>query len=774
MNPLTAFAMRHPRRAIGLALVVTAFFGWQFRGMTIDTDPENMLEADQPDRIFYDAVQERFGINDLIVVGVVDEGGIFRPEALRRVARLTERIAAIPGVLIEDMASLTTTDDIAVDGGVLRIGPVMSAVPGTVEEAAALRGRIASNPLLADKLASADGTAVAIYVPIERKDQSYRISQEIERLALQELSGQQRLYVAGLPVAEDTFGHEMFLEMGVTAPLVGLVIFLLLWLLFRRVTLILPALVVAMFSVVWAMGALIGLGYSVHIMSSMIPVFLMPIAVLDTVHVLSEFYDRYPAIGDRGATLRAAMDELFRPMLYTSITTAVGFASLALADIPPVRVFGVFVAVGILSAWVLTITLIPAGIMLVREERLAGLAGPGRQPGAWSRWVAWLGETAFARPRAVIAAAVFLLAIGVVGVTRISVNDNPVRWFRSGEPVRVADRVMNELFGGTYMAYLVVEGEGEAEAEPIKDPEAMAYLDRLGRHLEAQPKVGKVTSIADVVRRTNYVLQGGDPAYDAVPESRQAIGQYLFLVQSSGDPNELDNLIDYDARAANLWVQMKSGDNQDMEAVTASVHQLAAASPPGLTVRWSGLTYINKVWQDLMVVGMLRAVLGSFVVVLLLMILLFRSIPLGLVSMVPLSVAILLSYALVGFIGKDYDMPIAVCSSLSLGLAIDFAIHFVHRFRERVAETGDLGRANRAVFGLPARAIARNALVIIVGFLPLTISSLTPYVTVGFFFATLMAISAAATLVVLPAIMGAAGRRFFQRELARGAAEVAA
>jgi predicted RND superfamily exporter protein len=579
------------------------------------------------------------------------------------------------------------------------------------------------------------------------------------------------LYVAGLPVAEDTFGHEMFREMGVTAPLVGLVIFLLLWLLFRRVTLVLPAMVVAMFSVVWSMGALIGLGYRVHIMSSMIPVFLMPIAVLDAVHVLSEFYDRYSSNGDRAAALRMAINELFRPMLYTSITTAVGFASLALADIPPVRVFGVFVAVGVAAAWVLTVTLIPAGIMLVREDRLAGLAAPGRGPGAWSRGVARLGERAFTRARTVIAAAVVLLAVGMAGVTRIVVNDNPVRWFRPGDPVRVADRVMNELFGGTYMAYLIVAGEGE---EPIKDPALMAYVDGLGRHLEAQPQVGKVTSIADVVRRTNYVLHGADPAYDVVPDSREAIGQYLFLVQSSGDPNELDNLIDYEARAANLWVQMKSGDNRVMEAVTASLGPIAAAAPAGLTLQWSGLTYINKVWQDLMVLGMLRAILGSFLVVLLLMVFLFRSIPLGLVSMIPLSVAILFSYALVGFIGKDYDMPIAVCSSLSLGLAIDFAIHFVHRFRERVAETGNLERANRAVFGLPARAIARNALVIIVGFSPLAVSSLTPYVTVGVFFATLMAFSAAASLVLLPAIMSVAGRWFFRRELARGAVEVAA
>ncbi|NIP59775.1 MAG: MMPL family transporter, partial [Gemmatimonadetes bacterium] len=315
MNRVTAFAMRHPWRAIGLATLLTAAFGWQFRGIQIDTDPENMLEADQTDRVFYDSVKRRFGIDDLIVVGVVDDRGMFRPDALRRLARLTERIASIPGVLVDDMMSLTTTDAVTVGSGLLRVGPVMDEVPQSEAEAEAIRTRIATNPLLADQLASADGSAVAIYVPIERKDQSYRIAGRIERIAAEELAPGQRLHVAGLPVAEDTFGHEMFREMGITAPLAGLVIFGLLWLLFGRIGLVVPAMVVAGFSVVWAMGALVGLGYRVHIMSSMIPVFLMPIAVLDAVHLLSEFYDRYPVAGDRAAALRAAMDELFRPML---------------------------------------------------------------------------------------------------------------------------------------------------------------------------------------------------------------------------------------------------------------------------------------------------------------------------------------------------------------------------------------------------------------------------------------------------------------------------
>jgi hypothetical protein len=605
-----------------------------------------------------------------------------------------------------------------------------------------------------EKLVSLDGTGAAFYVPIERKDQSHRIAQAIEAVLARELSDEQRAYIAGLPVAEDTFGFEMFRQMAVMAPLAMGVIFVLMLLMFRKVSLVIPAMAIAMLSVIWAMGALIGLGFTVHIMSSMIPVFLMPIAVLDSVHVLSEFSDRYPQIRDRQRTIQAVMQELYRPMLYTSLTSAAGFASLTLAPIPPVRVFGAFVAVGILVAWVLTITLIPAGIALTREDTLQ--ARMGRRPAGRTilgRVLPSVGRYAFAAGgRVIVVAAVILLAVGVTGLSRIVVNDNPVKWFKAQHPIRVADDAMNRLFGGTYMADLIVDG---VDSDTIKRPDVMTYIDRLQRQLEQHPLVGKTTSIADVVKRVNYVVHGEQSAYDAVPATDEEIGQFLFLFQSSGDPNDLDNLVDYDYRRSNIWVQMKQGDNQDVETLEGVVDAFVRDNPlpDGVELRWSGLTYINKVWQDLMVIGMRNAILGGFATVFLLMVILFRSFRLALISMLPLTFSLVLSYGALGWVGKDYDMPIAVCSSLALGLSIDFAIHFVQRFRRKYAESGDLNVTNAYMFGEPGRAIARNAIVIVVGFLPLALATLTPYVTVGVFFAALMAISAVTTLLLLPAVL---------------------
>jgi predicted RND superfamily exporter protein len=370
-------------------------------------------------------------------------------------------------------------------------------------------------------------------------------------------------------------------------------------------------------------------------------------------------------------------------------------------------------------------------------------------------------------PGPVLLGGVLAAVVAGWGVSQIRVNDNPVNWFKPSHKIRVADRALNERFGGTYMASLVVDG-GAPEA--IKRPEVMGYLERLQGRLEQTPPVGKTSSVADIVKRVDRVLRGTADG-GRLPDSQEAIGQELFLFLTSGKPTDLDNFLDADARKAQIWVQLKRGDNVDMEGVERQLAEFARAEPPppGVGFRWSGLTYINVVWQKIMVRGMLEAVLGSFVLVFLLMTVLFRSVSLGIASMVPLSAAILFSYGLLGLVGKDYDMPVAVCASLSLGLAVDLAIHYLQRFRERFRETGDLVATHAFMTGLPLKAITRNAVVITLGFLPLVLSTLTPYVTVGLFFASLMAWSFAATLLLLPAVVtllswSATGRRILSGE----------
>jgi uncharacterized protein len=753
LKRLIELSMDYPRAMLWTIFILTIGFSVQFVKIKIDTDPENMLPADQADRVLYNEVKKNFGINDLIVFGITDHQGVFRTETLSRISKVIDGILKIDGVITDDVVSLTTTNDVQSKGGLLEVRQILHEIPSQDIDGISIHRAISDNPLLAEKVASADGKGVAIYVPIVSKDQAARIGHLIKEVAEAELGDDQNYYLAGLPIAEDVFGMEMFIQMAIMSPVSGMMIFLLLWFLFRKVTLVLPVMAVAMCTVAWGMGLLIGMGFTVHIMSSMIPVFLMPIAVLDSVHILSDFYDRYPAIGDRRETLRQTIHELYTPMLFTSITSSVGFASLMLAPIPPIQVFGGFVAIGILIAWIMTLTFVPASIMLISEEKLQQqLADIKTDDSDLTKILERFGAFVYRKAMTIAVTAGIILGVGAYGVSIATVNDNPVNWFAKGHEIRVADDVMNEMFGGTYMSYLILESRVD---DDMKRPDVMKYMASLQRVLEKDPAVGKTSSVADIISQINYVLHDTDLNYRQLPETREEIAQYLFLYQMSGDAGDLDNFIDYDYRSANIWVQMTQGDNMIMGRVKDRVDKFIRVNPPpmGIQVKWSGLAYINKVWQDLMVDGMINAILGGFLAVLILMTFLFRSFMLAVLSMLPLTFAITLTYGLASFVGRDYDMPIAVCSSLTLGLSVDFAIHFMQRYRTYMENHNDLEIVNKLIFGETARAISRNAFVVAVGFFPMALSHLGPYKTVGLFFAFLMLFSSLTTLGLLPGLL---------------------
>jgi predicted RND superfamily exporter protein len=834
-------------------------------GLVVDTDPENMLPHDDPVRVFHDAMRKTFAFHDVIVVGVVNNThpeGVFNKESLRRVYELGELARTLRwpneedparpmGVIEIDIFAPSLTDNIEQAGlGAVSFDWLLPRPPETEEEALAVRERAQRLRMYADTLVSGDGKAVAIYLPLTAKDMSFRVRNAVLEATADWKGTGDEVHIAGLPVAEDVFGVEMFIQMAIAAPLAMVVIFLAMWVFFRKITLILSPLIIAMVCSMATMALLVISGSTVHIMSSMIPVFIMPIAVLDSVHVISGFFDQYRLTGDRRKTMIEVMDELFVPMLVTSLTTIAGFSSLVLTPIPPVQVFGVFVAVGVFLAWLWTMLFVPAYIMMIPERHVASLAVDAGEAGARTRAISGgvanllvaIGRWTTRRPRLIIGVAAICALASIWGMSVIVVNDNPAKWFAESHPIRIADRVLNDHFAGTYMANLHfaagrrstsvadevsamserADAKGTALAEQVpgsakifdaleveigraggtansretliemlvqwaeagfdaasddeveawdealqfldrerqrdqvmKDPDVLRYIAALQAHLEGIPWVGKTNSVADIVKTVHRELLLGEDKEYRIPDSADAVAQTLITYESSHKPQFLWHFVTPDFRQGLIWLQLTSGDNRDMKAVAEAVDAYIAEHPPprNLETDWFGLTYVNVVWQEKMVTGMIKAFLGSFVVVLIMMVIMFRSLIWGALSMIPLLVSIAMLYGLMGAIGKDFDMPIAVLSSLSLGLAIDYAIHFLARFRAAHNRLNDFDEAISYVFGEPARAITRTAVILGIGFTPLLLSNLVPYNTVGLLMAGILVFSAIATLLLLPAIL---------------------
>jgi len=840
---IISLSTEKPRTVYAVIWLLVLVLGAMMLRLQIDTDPENMLPADQVDRLFHNEVEQRFTLHDAIVVGVVNDthpNGVFNVETLTALHGLSNAILELEGVMAPDAMSLAVTDNITQQGpGTIRFEWMMNEAPVTEQQAQEIQSHVSRLPLLKDTLISGDGKAAAIYVPIASKDLSYPLSLKIEELT-QSLSGNEQYHITGLPVAEDTFGHDMFVQMGISAPLAGLMIFLLMLYFFRSATLVVVPMLVAMATVIISMGLLIGMGFTVHIMSSMIPIFLMPIAVVDSVHIMSEFADSYRPGADAKATIKKVVEHLYTPMLFTSVTSAIGFLSLLLTPIPPVQIFGVFVAFGIVLAFLLTIVLIPAYVVRMSPAALQKLGSRASTPHTetmLARALRSSGRFAIRQGKFVTAVAVVLAAISIVGINKIEINDNPVRWFKADHPIRIADQVLNSHFAGTYDAFVVltqgddnvipqfliaadklmtgveptaasgIQSSLDANSEDasryfgdviasvddalfdadtqstinaltqlmtlaeraqsagryFQRPEILHRIEGIQQALLESGLVGKTNALPDVVKVVNRELYGGAAEDYQIPQTVPGVAQTLLQYQSSHRPQDLWHMVTPDFSSTAIWLQLRSGDNQDMTKVIQYLDNYIANNPlpDNVQMQWAGKTYINVVWQDSMVNGMLKSLGGAFIAVFLIMAVLFKSARIGLLAMVPLSLTIVGVYGFIGWIGKDYDMPIAVLSSLTLGLSVDFAIHFIERTRALLRSSGSFEIATQKIFEEPARAIARNAIVIAIGFTPLFFAPLLPYVTVGAFMAGIMALSGVATLILLPAILSWAGDWFF-------------
>lgn len=749
---LVQFSVEHPKLIVILSVIITLAFMTQFPKMRTDTNPKNMLPATSDVRVWNDEVEKTFSLyEDMIALGIVNEKGILNPDTLGKIKRITDEILKIKGVAARDVSSFTTIDNVTADNATLRVAPLVTEVPQDPKGLESLRKELYDNPLFINRIISKDEKTTAIYIPLEQGANGKEIADRIREIIKKE-KGDEKYYIAGDPVARDTFGAEMFKLMAIFAPIAGMIMLFVRYLMFRDFFLSITLMMDAMISIVWSMGLLIGLGFPIHIMSSMAPVFLMAIAT-DSIHIFNEFYFRFRETRDKKKAIIETMQAVSRPVRYTALATAASFAVLLFMNIIPVKVFGGLVAFGTISLRILSFSFIPAMFTFVKEEKLSKIARTeDNSMGKASQFLKKLAGFGVHHPRNTVLVGLVLFVIAVVGLSRISVNNNLVEWFKKSSEVRVADSVMNKALGGTSLGYVVAVAKDD---DYIKTPEAMRYIEGLQRRLEKLPVVGKTTSVVDYVKRINRVLHDDDSKYDVVPETKEMIGQYLFLFSMSAKPSDLDNVVDYPFRRANIWVQLKTWDAQAMKSVIEAVDDYKKSNPTPMEMKPSGIAYFNLVWNHDVLWDMVKGFVLALIVVFGILAFDFRSIKWAMVGYTPLLFTILLIYGVVGFIGKDFDMPISVLSTLSLGMAVDFAIHFVSRLRRRLKETPGESLSDALLWtaARPGKGIMRNAILFAASFAVMIFAPLTPYITVGAFIVSMMLLSAMMTLIYLPALV---------------------
>jgi predicted RND superfamily exporter protein len=353
---------------------------------------------------------------------------------------------------------------------------------------------------------------------------------------------------------------------------------------------------------------------------------------------------------------------------------------------------------------------------------------------------------------------VVLAAGSLWGLSKSVVDNNMLRWFKESSEVRQADALFSREMGGAMPASLVID---TGKADGVKDPAVLQAMEALQKDLVDQKLVGTTLSVADYLKRINRVLNGDQPEAEKLPADAETAGQYLMAFSMGARPSDLNRVVDYDYQRANVLLQLRSGDAQLMQRLEERVQTVVREQGMPFKVTAAGPAHFNLVWNQEVLKDMILGFAIALAVVLAVLAADFRSLKWALVAYVPLLLTVLVIFGALGIIGKTIDMPVAVLSCLSLGMAVDFAIHFVTRYRQRSEEVGrgrpltDVQRedALRWVIQWPGKGIVRNALMFAVAFAVMLAAPLTPYVTVGAFIVSMMCLSALASLTLMPALI---------------------
>ena len=722
-------------------------------------ETKNNYESDLPqdDRIIMQnrQVEDVFGKRDELII-VICAPDVLRPATLAKISAITEELKEIPGVVSYETLSLATADHIGWNNAELKVGPLMREIPSSQEAVEQLRREINKDVLLAGRLVSKDYTRAIILARLgEGYDQS-TVAGEAEKI-ISRYAGPEKIYLLGDPIIGEEVDRAIERDVKKLFPIAVGLILCLFFLFFRTAQgLILPAGVIVL-SVVWTMGLAGHIGYPLTVVSSAIPVLLVAVASSYGIHVLHSyrFYSGLEGSGDK--SLFQAVKAIRLPVIITGITSAIGSATLLAFRITSIREFGVLTAAGFIFAMVLALSFVPAGVSLYRRNRGGDKFSSEKKSIVFERVLEIIAEIPFRSRKTVFILCSLIVVAAMFGAIRLRVGMDPLDYFPSDFPFTANVRDYDANFGGARKMFVMVEGL----SKNVKSPQLLDKILSFQDAAEKDKAVGESFSFADVVKRINLVLHENDHSFNRIPQSEEEVAQIALLYSTAAEPEKFEGLVNQDYSKTKITLDVRTSD---IEHHARLYHQLQDFAEnifgPDARIVFGGLMmiWIAQIWY--IVIGKLLNVLLTLVLLMAVTTVVFRSWKLGLLAVLPVTIAMIINFGVMGFTGIRLNMATAIITAMGAGIGVDFAVHYLYRIRANLEKGMGLREAVNSTMQLSGKAILVDMISNVIGFAVFMISPFEPVRQFGWLICLTMFSSAAGALVLLPACIG-----FLERDI---------
>ena len=745
LRDLAGGLIDRPATCAALLAAIVMAFSLSLGSLKMDSSANGLIVEDFPETLAYENIKRTFG-DDVAFTVVYRAENLFTPEILASLDDVSFGLEDIDGVT--RVVSLSTVSDLRADQGDLSTSLLMAYPPESQAEADAIRDNALSNELLAGEVIGTEGKTAALHAYIESRpdDKAFerRTLETIETLLEEQrtrLGPAVEIYVSGAPVVSVAIVDNLLSDGSTLAPISIVVVALVLLAFFRTAIVVVLPIVTGIASVSVTLGFMALLGFEINPLSIIIPSLLLVVGATEDIHLLSEYAVALGQGKDKKPAIRAMMRVCIMAIFLTSLTTTIGFLTLAPHGIPMIAEFGMTASFGMAINLVLTILATPLVAKFMPIPN-----GFERPPTRLDTVIkAWIGNVVIAHRRWVMIGGLMFLAASAALATRVVVDNDFLSFF--DEEAEIRQLLIEQSQDVSGASVLLVEVDTQRE-QGLMNPDALTEIAKLTDFLSARHD--DVVSYDLFIRKTHKEVNGGDQTYFAVPDDANLISQYTLLIA----PDTLSRFANFELSRALIVVRTMLSRSRELDQELTALRDFADREiSPAMTVRFSGSQVLVAQSADTLSSEIVTNLAYVFVAIFILLTLLFSSIRAGLLSLVPNLVPIVGVFGAMGLLDIPLDTSVFPVAVIALGIAVDDTIHFMARYSHELRQHEANEDAIRSTIEHEFRPVVTSSAALIAGFFVLTFASFGSIQQFGLLAAIAMVLAVLADLIVTPALL---------------------
>lgn len=731
--------------------LITIILSYQLKYAQFDGSYRIWFGKDSQTLKQYDAFKNTFGNDDSIIIVFRDENGIFNKKALHVIERLTQKLWQTKYIARVD--SLTNyqyvhknpqdEDDILIDDFIEDIDALH------IKDLQQKKKIALGEDLIVNRIISKDAKTTMIVGRLTPRagktiGASKHIMHDINKYIKEEKKSGYKFYLAGGPVVNTTFSSLGQYDVKTFTPLVILIAMIMLWVIFRKIFGVLLTILVVIFTFSIVLSLQTIYGYKFNNFTANMPVFIIAIGIADAMHLFWIYLLGRKAGLDNYAAIHDTIEKNLVPTFLTSLTTAVGFASLGISDIIPIKTLGIATANAAILAFILTILFVPAALAILNIK--VQVATKTQQKQGLGSFAKKYARFIIKHDNKIIFATLLLFVIISFGLTNLKVDSNAVRYFREDVPFRQTVNVIQKNLTGPMSYEIVIDSK---KTDGIKDARFMKTVDKFSQEFKKKfPDARHTSSLVDVVKKFNEVID----ANKSIPDNNNLIAQYLLLYSLSLPQGmEINDKMDVNERLLRLTASMNVVDTSKDLQMIQWIEEWWKNTPYSAKV--NGQTQMFAHMQADVTDTLIESILLAIIVTSLLMLLIFRNLKMIPLFLIPNILPIILVIGVMGWLGINIDLGVAISGAIILGIAIDDTIHFLIKYKEARKKGSNFEEALAYVMQYAGLAMVLTTLVLSTAFIVFRLSQFMLNANFGLITAVALIIALLVDLLLLPALL---------------------